>query len=172
MILFREMKTAGAGVKVRRLALLATGLVAVGSASASAQDQPSAEDQQPEPFSYSRIYSDSAGDTHFSDEAVELELVDPGPGIPPTPASAPMRATALRVLCPAAGADAGWHPVPARVLNVILSGRVAIEVSDGETRTYGAGDVILGEDTGGRGHRTTVVGAEPACFAMVLLPDP
>ena len=122
-------------------------------------------------FSYSRISSDPGGDSHFSSATLELTPVDPGPGIPPTPASAPVPATALRVLCPTVGGEAGWHPVPARVLNVMLSGTVAIEVSDGETRTFGAGDVILGEDTAGTGHRTTVVGTEPACFAMVVLRD-
>ncbi len=122
-------------------------------------------------FSYTRIYADSAGRSHFSDETMQLDPVTPGRGVPPTPASSPIPATAMRVFCPPSGGDAGWHPVPGRVFNLILSGEVEIEVSSGETRRFGPGSLVLGEDTTGQGHQTRVVGKEDACFAMIMLPE-
>lgn len=122
-------------------------------------------------YLFTRIYQDSSGASHFADEELPLELVNPGRGIPPTPASAPIPSTGLRVFCPPPGGGAGWHPVPARLYNLVLSGEFEIEVSDGEVRRFGPGSVVLGEDTGGQGHRTRVVGDETACFAMIMLPS-
>lgn len=121
--------------------------------------------------SYTRIYEDSNGQSHFSDEEMELEVVDPGRGIPPTPASAPIPAGGMRIFCPPMGGSADFHPVPGRVFNLIMSGEVEVEVSSGEIRRFGPGSLILGEDTRGQGHRTRVVGSEAACFAMIMLPD-
>lgn len=122
-------------------------------------------------LSYTRIYSDDRGESHFSHEELNLELMSPGPGVPPTPASTPMPATGMRVFCPPAGGHADWHPVPGRVFNMLISGEIEIEVSSGEVRRFGPGSLILGEDISGRGHRTRVVGTERACFAMVMLPQ-
>ena len=130
-----------------------------------------AQEDQVTTFSYTRIYADSTGRSHFSDERMELGLVTPGRGVPPTPASAPIPARGMRLFCPPAGGAADWHPVPGRVFNLLISGELEIEVSSGETRRFGAGSLILGEDTTGRGHRTRVVGEEKACFVMVRLPD-
>ena len=43
-------------------------------------------------------------------------------------------------------------------------------VTDGETRAFGPGDIVLAEDTGGRGHTTHNPGAEPTLMAVVALP--
>ena len=124
-----------------------------------------------ETISYTRIYADAAGRSHFSDEEMELQLIAPGPGIPPTPASPPIPARGMRLFCPPAGGGAAWHPVPTPLFNLVVSGEIEIEVSDGETRRFGPGSLIRGEDTAGQGHRTRVVGSERACFAMILVPD-
>lgn len=129
------------------------------------------QEEQLTTFSYTRIYADSTGESHFSEERMELEAITPGRGIPPTPASAPIPASGLRLFCPPAGGEAGWHPVPGRLFNLIISGEFEIEVSSGETRRFGPGSLILGEDTAGRGHRTRVVGRQRACFAMLMLPE-
>ena len=131
----------------------------------------SGQEDQLTTFSYTRIYADSTGQSHFSDERMKLDLVTPGRGVPPTPASAPIPASGLRVFCPPAGGDADWHPVPGRVFNLIISSELEIEVSSGESRRFGVGSLILGEDTTGRGHRTRVVGEEEACFAMIMLAE-
>lgn len=159
-------------MQLPRFAVWLLGLALWGPSPATAQDQKQ-QDREPRSwtFSYARIYADSTGGSHFSDGVMELGLVEPGRGIPPTPASSPIPTTALRLFCPPPNGEANWHPPPSRVLNLIVSGEFQIDVSDGETRTFGPGGVILVEDTRGRGHRTRVVGSERACFAMIGLAD-
>ena len=48
--------------------------------------------------------------------------------------------------------DYEWHPAPRRQYIINLDGGVSIQASDGETRIIGAGEVILVEDTHGKGH--------------------
>ncbi|MGI8412529.1 MAG: hypothetical protein ACR2QA_08545 [Solirubrobacteraceae bacterium] len=50
--------------------------------------------------------------------------------------------------------DYDWHCAPARQLIVLLDGAIEIEVTSGEKRAFRGGDVLLMEDTSGRGHRT------------------
>ena len=45
-----------------------------------------------------------------------------------------------------------WHPAPRRQYIVNLDAGVKITASDGESRLIGAGEVILVEDTTGKGH--------------------
>lgn len=170
-----EVREMGKGEPRGALTRLASPLLAAGGLGVCAlvmRPAPAgAQDDQVSTFSYTRIYADERGESHFSDEELSLDPISPRPGIPPTPASLPMPATGMRVFCPPAGGDADWHPVPGRVFNMTISGQIEIEVSSGEMRRFGPGSLILGEDTFGRGHRTRVVGTERACFAMVMLPQ-
>src|SRR2546422_6345430 len=50
--------------------------------------------------------------------------------------------------------DLDWHPAPRRQYIVNLDAGVQITASDGETRRIGAGEVLLVEDTWGKGHRS------------------
>lgn len=75
------------------------------------------------------------------------------------------------VLSAPARGVADWHPVPGRQVNIMLSGEIEIEVSDGEKRRFGPGSYILGEDADGMGHITRVVGSEAAYFVVVTLAD-
>jgi hypothetical protein len=52
---------------------------------------------------------------------------------------------------------------------VVLGGQVEAEVSDGEVRRFGPGDVVLVEDTEGRGHRSWVVGEDDVVFSVTQL---
>ena len=45
-----------------------------------------------------------------------------------------------------------WHPAPRRQYIINLDNGVQITASDGESRVIGAGEVLLVEDTTGKGH--------------------
>jgi len=120
-------------------------------------------------FHYTKIYADSTGASHFSDEQTPLASVDFAPPLPPVAATSPLPASNLVVLSVPGGAVADWHPVPRRQINIILTGEVEIEVSDGETRRFGPGSWILGEDTWGQGHITRVVSNVTTLFAVITL---
>lgn len=69
----------------------------------------------------------------------------------------------------AAGTDLGWHPAPRRMLVVLVEGELELEFRDGTVRRFVPGDVRLMEDTGGKGHRTRVVGPSAAVVMVVAL---
>ena len=118
---------------------------------------------------YTRMYSDSLGVTHFSDEKMAMDLVNPGHGIQPTPASQLISTKGLLFFCPPAKSFVDWHKSPGIQYNLILSGKFEVEVSDGEKRIFVPGDILLVEDIIGKGHRTKILGNDSACFAVIIL---
>jgi hypothetical protein len=65
-------------------------------------------------------------------------------GVPSLLLSAPVPVTSLAFLQQADGVG-GWplHPAPRRQFTIVLSGRAAIQTSDGVRREFGPGDVVL-----------------------------
>ncbi len=47
-----------------------------------------------------------------------------------------------------------FHPAPQKQFIVLLDGEIEIENGSGQKRRFSAGDVLLVEDTTGRGHKT------------------
>jgi hypothetical protein len=62
-----------------------------------------------------------------------------------------------------------WHNVVCREYVITLEGRAEIEVSSGEKRRFGKGDVLLAEDISGQGHKTRVIGKKPWLQAFITL---
>lgn len=63
-----------------------------------------------------------------------------------------------------------WHNVVCREYVVTLSGQAEIEVSTGEKRRFGKGDVLFAEDTSGKGHQTRCISKSPWRQIFVTLP--
>lgn len=63
-----------------------------------------------------------------------------------------------------------WHNVLCREYVVTLSGRAEIEAGSGEKRRFTRGDVLLAEDTTGRGHQTRCTSKTPWRQIFVTLP--
>jgi hypothetical protein len=121
---------------------------------------------------YVRMYNDVDGESHFADLAVELERREFAPPAPPAMVGAFDEASGTLVC----GADAGWggevpHPSPQRQVFSILRGVAEVTVSDGERRRFRAGDLIVLDDTMGRGHQTRVVGADELLIFGAVLAD-
>jgi hypothetical protein len=53
----------------------------------------------------------------------------------------------------------------------ITSGQLEIEASDGQVRQFKPGDVGLGEDIHGKGHRSRAVGNEDMSAVIVQMPE-
>ena len=77
-----------------------------------------------------RLYPDASGESHFED--IEVPYTE-------------------------APRDLDWHPAPRRQYIINLDAGVELTASDGETRRIGAGEVILVEDTWGKGHLSKAV---------------
>lgn len=118
-----------------------------------------------------RIHSDGDGVSHFEDLDVELQAVQYAPPAPAIDISAPFAAARAVLSSFPAGWFGDWHPSPARQFYFSLSGRLEVEVSDGETRHFETGDVVLVEDLTGVGHTTRVIGDEASTGVFVQLRD-
>jgi hypothetical protein len=118
---------------------------------------------------YTRLYSDAAGESHFEDTEAELHAADFAPPAPPLNLSPFLPATQLAFFGAPAGWQGDWHPASARNLFVVISGEWEIEASDGAIRHFAAKDVLLAEDTIGKGHRSAVVGLNESLAVVVQL---
>ncbi|MDI6400813.1 hypothetical protein QLX67_02310 [Balneolaceae bacterium ANBcel3] len=98
---------------------------------------------------YTRLYSDSKGDTHF--ETVSVPLHKEGM-IGYLSEKYPVSDIQFRKND--AGYDWDYHTAPARQFIVLLDGGVEITTSLGEKRQFNSGEVILVEDVTGKGHKT------------------
>jgi hypothetical protein len=97
-----------------------------------------------------RVYTDNKGETHFEDMNIQFENFH-GDIIK---LSKSFNASDM-IFSTFTGALAeSWHPAPRKQAIIILNGEVDLEVSDGSKRRFGAGHVIILEDTTGKGHRT------------------
>lgn len=122
-------------------------------------------------MTYVRIYDDDSGESHFEDVTTPLTAANFAPPAPPIQTAPAIKTERLILATAQAGWYGEWHPSPARQFFIQLSGDLEIETSDGEKRTFGAGEIILLEDTHGKGHRSRVVGEEPLAMVFVQLKE-
>ena len=106
---------------------------------------------QKEYFNITRIYSEKNGETHFEDIKIELHKSS-------SQALESMKFKTKSIMLRKAPATQvrGWHLAPEKQLVVSISGTAIVTVSDGETRTFGPGSILLVEDTEeySKGHTT------------------
>lgn len=122
-------------------------------------------------FRYLRIYTDNQGETHLSDRCSDLKPRDFAPPAAPLHVAELMEASE----CYLVGAETDWagtrpHPTPKRQIFCVLQGNAVVTVSDGESRQVGPGELLLLEDTTGKGHCTRVVGDEPLLLLGISTP--
>lgn len=120
-------------------------------------------------ITYTRLYSDTEGESHFEEVEIDLALTDYAPPAPPLSLSSSAPATQFGFMNAPAGWSSDWHPATARNIFFVLSGEWEVTASDGEARRFGTGSVLLVEDTTGKGHSSRVVGEINSVAAMVQL---
>jgi hypothetical protein len=112
-----------------------------------------------------RIWADESGESHYRD--IEMSLAPSGPlGRMSTPL--PVTSMTLRENGPAYDFD--WHVAPRRQYIVLLAGFGEIQASDGESRTFGPGDIVLVEDITGKGHKSRSPDGKPRRSIFLPLP--
>jgi quercetin dioxygenase-like cupin family protein len=116
-----------------------------------------------------RLYSDEDGETHFEVVSTTFTPMEYAPPAPAFGLSEPTEATRYVTVRFPAGWNSGLHPTPRRQVFVVLSGRLEGEASDGMHMSFGAGDVLLMEDTEGKGHTARVVGRDDVLAMMIHL---
>jgi hypothetical protein len=121
---------------------------------------------------YTRLYADAQGESHFAD--VESALL-PANFAPP---AAPLHVASLfpATRCGFVGGPPDWagqvpHPSPRRQFFCTMRGEYAVTASDGTTRHFSAGQLLLLEDTVGKGHSTRFIGEQEVLVFAVTLGD-
>jgi len=147
------------------LALLATAAMA---ACGSAQQPAGAAalGQGRNPMRLTRIYTGDDDRSHFEDVLLPEHQVHEG--VVETEWFDATRAS-LRLLFPDTGfAEQPRHVAPRRQVAVIITGALEVECAEGAIRRFGAGSVVLIEDTRGEGHVTRVI-QSPCAFVQIAL---
>ena len=120
---------------------------------------------------YTKIFADKEGESHFLDVEIELEPVEFAPPAPSVNLSSFTPATQYAFCVFPSGWYGDWHPTPKKQTFLFLSGEMEVLVGDGEERRFGAGSIVLVEDTTGKGHVSRVVSSTDVVTAVVQLPD-
>jgi len=112
-----------------------------------------------------RIYTGDDGESHFED--IDVPMIDRGQPI----GSISRLEKATGILFRETGADYSYdfHTAPRRQYVINLDAGVEIEVGDGSKRRLGPGDIILAEDTTGRGHISRSVDDRPRRSIFITL---
>ena len=113
-----------------------------------------------------RVFAGDDGESHFEDVDIEvspqggigrLSKLISGPGV---------------VFREVDGDyDLDFHQAPRRQFVVNLRGGVDITVGSGETRRLQSGDILLAEDTSGRGHKSRAVDGRPRSCLFVPIDE-
>jgi hypothetical protein len=99
------------------------------------------------------LYEDEAGVSHFRDVEVEWDEFRPANKF-----SARQPASGIVFRETTKDYTVDRHPAPRRQYVINLDAAVHITAGDGETRYIGPGEVVLVEDTAGKGHISKFVG--------------
>jgi len=111
-----------------------------------------------------RLYTGTDGESHF--EKIKIDLNDAGQI---GRLSDPEKATGIIFRENSADYNYDWHNAPQRQYIIMLEGIVEVEVGSGEKRMFHPGDILLVEDTSGRGHVSRALGDKPRKSVFVTL---
>ena len=120
-------------------------------------------------IAYLRIFCDAQGCSHFETLNIKLESNDYAPPATPLFTSSHVSVSNLVFLELPVGWYGDWHPTPIRQWLTLMTGKCEFEVEDGKRCTRAAGDIVMLDDTEGKGHRTRVIGNEPMRITAVHL---
>jgi len=111
-----------------------------------------------------RIFTGDDQESHFED--IEIPLTDKGEI---GKLSEIVKATGVIFRETPPDYCYSWHNAPQRQYVVMLEGGVEMEIGDGTKRIFQAGDILLAEDTTGRGHISRAVNNKPRKSLFITL---
>ncbi|NKB50319.1 MAG: hypothetical protein GKS02_13255 [Alphaproteobacteria bacterium] len=118
---------------------------------------------------YMRTFATEDGGSSMEEISVEAIPTEFVPGNPSMGVSEPQNAGTVKFLQVDPGWDGGWHPSPARQYMVPLTGGFRVETTDGQAVELRPGDLVLLDDTSGKGHHTTMLDGVECWIAVTTL---
>jgi hypothetical protein len=120
---------------------------------------------------YWHLYADGQGISRFKPASLQFGHL-PVKGLDDPPLAVGLTdvtgATFLR-LAPRQVED--WHPAPRRMFLLVIQGESEVTAGDGTVRRFAPGDLVLMDDTTGKGHITKAIG-ELDHVALVVAASP
>lgn len=117
-----------------------------------------------------RIVRTEDGGSAFEDDDLRLDAQQIASGFAPTLVGrlSPSAVGVLYLFSPTPF-DSAPHTAPRRQWVVPMRGVIEVEVTSGERRRFGPGDLVFVSDTTGTGHVTVSVGEPP--FELLFVPS-
>lgn len=112
-------------------------------------DWPRLDDNERRTTAYTRTETGPDGGSRFVEATLSYDFKAPL-GV----STAPLALAGYQFVFKPATLDHGDHNAPQRQFVFTLKAGMEVETSDGATRRLSPGDIYLGEDTAGRGHKT------------------
>lgn len=113
-----------------------------------------------------RIWTEEDGDSHFEEGVIDLPKGERGDVL-----CDKIAATSVSFRETQPGGTFAWHDAPTRQLVITLAGKLDFQTHLGEHFIINPGDILLAEDTTGRGHSWKLVDDEPWRRAYVIIGD-
>ena len=121
---------------------------------------------------YVRLYTDEQGESHFEDLELELAPVDFAPPAGPVNVAPFLPVEQSQLLgYPVGWAGEAYHPTPSRLVLCVLQGEGYITASDGTSRYFPVGSILLLEDTWGKGHLTRMTSEGEGLFIVATVAE-
>jgi hypothetical protein len=111
-----------------------------------------------------RLYTGTDGESHFEDIDIPLSDTDITDRRSET-----IKATGITFRETSGEYDVDWHTAANRQFMINLDGQVEIIIGDGTKRRIGPGEILLAEDTTGRGHISRAIENQPRKSIFVIL---
>ena len=134
-------------------------------------------------LSFTHLWADAHGVSHFRDEKLSFESATPqnptagttsrtNPD-PEALVALPLRgATGATFLYLKRAAVEDWHRSPRRMYLIAVQGMSEVTAGDGEVRRFGPGSIVLMDDLTGKGHITRAVGDVDHIALTIPVPAP
>ncbi len=121
---------------------------------------------------YPMIETAPDGSSRFGRASFELAPGDIPVDVPPYSATVDLQPQRMVFSEFPAGFTMDWHPAPRTQFIIMLDGVMEVTTSDGITRKFRSGDVLLVTDTAGQGHRTAASEGRACVFASIAVTSP
>jgi len=122
-------------------------------------------------LTYHYLYADAQGESHFARKQFEFKQRQDIIGAASITVSELQGARGAMLYNLAVGAVEDLHNTPRKQYACVMQGQAEVTASDGEVLHMGPGDILLLDDTSGKGHVTVNVGATEVVVLMVPVVD-
>lgn len=110
-----------------------------------------------------RVYCDEKGESHF--EAINIKGEELNGGY----ISDKQSSSSIVFRTIDGSQNIAWHTAPQSLYVILLEGQVQLELSDGDTRIFNKGEVLLMEDVEGKGHKSSSPDGKDRTILMIYL---